>query len=276
MTFRLALAQMLVVGGDADQNLARAEAMIAEAADHGADIVLLPEAMDLGWTHPSARARAEGIPAGRPCTRLQAAALRHQVYVCAGLTERDGDAVYNAAVLVDRDGMLCALHRKINELEIAHASYDRGDRLGVVRTEFGVLGIMICADALAEKEAISRSLCAMGAELILSPCSWAVPPSHDPIQTPYGDLWRRAYGPVASQYSVWIAGVSNVGVIAGGPWDGHHCIGSSLLVGGDGREVLNGPCGASAEALLYADVELRGRQTRAIGGRPHADNGAGR
>ena len=265
MKFRLALAQMQVVGGDPERNLARAEQVIAEAAAGGADIVLLPEAMDVGWTSPLARERAEAIPAGDPSSRLRAAALRHRIYVCAGLTERDGDNVHNSAVLFDREGVVRGVHRKLNELDIAHAVYDPGDRLGVVRTEFGVLGMMICADALAEGGCLTRSLCLMGAEVILSPCSWAVPPGRDAIREPYGDLWRRAYMPVARAYSVWIAAVSNVGVIDGGPWGGHDCIGSSLLIDAQGNEVLAGPYGVAAEVLLYADIEPRGRRLRGKG-----------
>jgi len=265
MPFRLALAQMLVVGGDPERNLARAEEMIAEAARNGADLVLLPETMDIGWTTPTARALARPIPAGEPCTRLQAAARRHRIHVCAGLTERDGEQVFNSAVLIDREGVTRAVHRKINELAIAHALYDQGDRLGVVRTELGVLGMMICADALADRGTVARALCSMGAEVILSPCSWAVPPHHDAVRAPYGDLWRHAYRPVATTHSVWIAAASNVGVVTGGPWDGHDCIGSSLLLDGQGNEILTGPYGVAAEALLYADVETRGRPTRETG-----------
>lgn len=265
MKFRLALAQMQVVGGDTERNLERAEQIIAQAARGGADLVLLPETMDVGWTNPSARERAEPIPGGGPASRLRAAALRHRIYVCAGLTEREGDSVYNSAVLIDRDGAVRGLHRKLNELEIAHAAYDPGDRLGVVQTEFGVFGMMICADALAGSGCLARSLCLMGAEVILSPCSWAVPPRHDTIREPYGDLWRRAYMPVASSFSVWIAAASNVGVVAGGPWGGHECIGSSLLIDAQGNEVLTGPYGVAAEALLYADVETRRQRVRGTG-----------
>lgn len=61
-SFNLALAQMLVTPGDVAGNLARAEQRIASAAAQGADIVLLPEALDCGWAHPSARELAGAIP----------------------------------------------------------------------------------------------------------------------------------------------------------------------------------------------------------------------
>ena len=60
----LALAQMLVSPGQPLENLTRAAARIAEAASAGADIVLLPEALDCGWTHLSAIKMAGGIPDG--------------------------------------------------------------------------------------------------------------------------------------------------------------------------------------------------------------------
>ena len=57
-SFKLALAQMLVEGGRKEANLRRAIERINEAACNGAQIVVLPEAMAIGWTHPSARTEA--------------------------------------------------------------------------------------------------------------------------------------------------------------------------------------------------------------------------
>ena len=52
--FRVALAQMRVTGGDPAGNLRRARDFIERAAAGGAQVVVLPEAMDCGWTHPGA------------------------------------------------------------------------------------------------------------------------------------------------------------------------------------------------------------------------------
>jgi predicted amidohydrolase len=113
---------------------------------------------------------------------------------------------------------------------------------------------MICADAFARGQVLARSLALMGTEVILSPCAWAVPADHDSARDPYGQLWRDNYGPVARDFRIWIAGTSNVGALTTGPWAGRKCIGCSLLVGPDGNEVLMGPYGENAEAILYADV----------------------
>ena len=56
--FNLAMIQMRVEGGQKEANLRHAEQLVAEAAGGGAEAVLLPEVMDLGWTHPSARTRS--------------------------------------------------------------------------------------------------------------------------------------------------------------------------------------------------------------------------
>ena len=53
MGFKLALGQMTVGGGDIEGNLQRAVRMISAAADAGAKVVLLPEALDAGWTNPN-------------------------------------------------------------------------------------------------------------------------------------------------------------------------------------------------------------------------------
>jgi predicted amidohydrolase len=166
---RLALAQISVVGGQLDTNLARAIAVIGTAAESGAEVVILPECMDLGWTHPSARDLAAPIPDGPACQLLMQASREHGIHVSAGLTEQSGQAIYNAAVLIDEQGKLLALHRKINELDIAHDLYATGDRLTVVPTAFGTVGIMICADGRADQAALTRSLGYMGADIILSP-----------------------------------------------------------------------------------------------------------
>ncbi len=110
-------------------------------------------------------------------------------------------------------GQILLHHRKINELEIAHSLYAPGRQLAVAATPLAHFGVMICADAFAQGQVLSRALGYLGADVILSPCAWAVPPDHDPLQEPYGDLWRQCYRPVARDFRLWIAGASQVGRI---------------------------------------------------------------
>ena len=259
---RLGLIQMLVRPGDVSANLSRARRLVGEAAAGGAQVVVLPEAMDCGWTHESARTGAGTVPGGATCVALQDLARDHGVYVCSGLVERGGDRLFNAAVLLDPDGKLLLHHRKLNELDIAHDLYEQGDRLGVARTPLGTLGLMICADGFATGEVISRTLGLMGADVILSPGAWAVPADHDNAKEPYGQVWRDCYVPVAKEFGLWIVGVSNVGPVTSGTWTGRRCIGCSMVVGPDGRVVSQGPYGEDAETVLYVDIERKRRGVR--------------
>ncbi len=97
----------------------------------------------------------------------------------------------------------------------------------------------------------------MGAQLILSPCAWAVPADHDNAREPYGQLWRDSYSALAKLYDLTIIGVSNVGPMTSGPWAGRKCIGCSLAMGPSGEVLLTGPYGEQAEAHLSVDVSLR-------------------
>lgn len=254
---RVAAAQMLVEGGAVEQNLRRAEQMIAEAAAAGCELVVLPECLDVGWLHPDAPRLAEAIPGPRTA-RLAAAAARGRILVAAGLTERAGEDLYNAAVLLDRDGTLLTLHRKINVLEIAQRLYSIGDRLQVARTHLGRVGINICADNFPNTLDIGRVLGRLGAAVLLSPSAWAVDADHDNRRQPYGALWEEAYGQLARQFQMPVVGASNVGPLEAGPWAGRKCIGCSLIVGADGRKVAVGPYGAPS--LVTATVELPPRR----------------
>jgi predicted amidohydrolase len=168
-------------------------------------------------------------------------------------------------VLLDARGCVLLHHRKINELDIAHDLYGRGDRLGVATTPWGRLGLMICADGFARGQIVSRTLGAMGARVILSPCAWAVPADHDNAREPYGRIWLENYGVVARDCHLWIAGCSNVGWIEDGPWRGRKCIGSSLVIGPTGDPILRGPYGVEAETILFVDVNPESAGTDGVG-----------
>jgi predicted amidohydrolase len=251
---KLALAQMLVLPDRLDENLRRAERLIRDASRKGAEVVLLPETMDLGWCAPADRENSGPVKTGPSCRRLRSAAVKYRMHVCSGFTERGPDGVFNSAVLIDPKGRILLHHRKINELSIGRAFYGPGDRLGVAETPWGRIGLMICADANASGYAISRSLCMMGARIILSPCAWAVPPGYDNVKEPYGKLWVDAYGAIGREFGTTVAGCSNVGPIGHGEWKGWDCIGNSIAVGPDGRELLRGPFGPVSESLLFLEI----------------------
>jgi predicted amidohydrolase len=255
-TLRIGMAQILVEGGQPEANLARAVRQVEEAAAAGCQVVVLPECLDLGWTDPSAHRLAEPIPGARS-ERLAQAARANRIFVAAGLVERSEQQIFNAAVLLDKAGHICLHHRKINELDIAQDLYATGDRLAVAHTELGVLALNICADNAPDSLAIGQVLARMGAQLLLSPCAWAVTADHDNEQEPYGEMWRNAYGELSRLYHLPVVGVSNVGRLRAGPWQGRKAIGCSLAMGAGGKLLAQGPYGETAEALVVVDMPVR-------------------
>lgn len=260
--YTLAMVQMTVDGGSLDQNLERASRYIASAAARGAKIALLPEMMDLGWTNSSARELAFSIPDGKTCRFLCNVAKKSKIYVCAGIAEKDNGHIYNSAVLISPSGEVILKHRKLNELDIAHDLYSQGDRLGVVPTELGTIGLYICADASASGNTLSKSLGYMGADVILSPSAWAVPPGFNNDSTPYGEPWISAYEEVSRLFDLWVVGVSNVGKLTEGPWKEWDCIGNSLAYAPGGIQKIQAPFGADADTIIYLDITLRERPAR--------------
>jgi predicted amidohydrolase len=76
-------------------------------------------------------------------------ARRHHRWISAGCLEKDGDKVYNSAVIIDRSGRIVLKHRKIDTLPwLTKDLYDLGnpEDIRTVDTEFGRLGLTICAD----------------------------------------------------------------------------------------------------------------------------------
>ncbi len=252
---RIGMGQMLVEGGRALDNLNRAAAIIEGAGAANCDVVVLPECLDAGWTHSSAWETASRIP-GRSSDLLCDAARGAGLFVAAGVVERDGDKLYNSAVLISPEGEILLKHRKINELEIALDLYTRGDALRVANTSIGCVGLTICADNFPETLVLSEALAQMGATLILSPCAWAVDADHDNYAEPYGGLWSGSYSTLTKNRDLSIVGVSNVGWLTDGPWEGRKCIGCSMAYGPGAKLLAQAPYGEDAEILLIAEVPL--------------------
>lgn len=149
-SFKVAMVQMSVQGNNIPANLATATRLLKQAAAGNARVAVLPECMDIGWTHPGSLHNATAIPDGVVFKTLSHLAKELNMFICSGLTEKDKEKTYNSAVLIDNKGHLLLKHRKINELDIGKPYYALGDRINVIDTELGRLGIMICADAIVE------------------------------------------------------------------------------------------------------------------------------
>ena len=229
----IGMGQLLVEGGEPERNLDRAAEMIKDAAGQGCDIVLLPECLDLAWTHDSCRAEAQPIP-GIYSDQFCQIAQEYQIHICCGLTEFDSDAVFNTAILVDDHGEILLKYRKINVLEVARGMYQTGQSLSVVDTRFGKIGVNICSDNYENSLDIGFVLARMGAQLILSPSSWTTNYFITEVDNPYGEKWIGPYRTLAELFNLVIINATSVGTIVGGPYQGMKMVGCSLAVGPTG------------------------------------------
>ena len=255
-TLKVGIGQMRVIGGAPEVNLDTAVDFIRKASEQQCDLVVLPEALDFGWTNTKAKTEAHPIP-GPYSAILTDAARQHRIHVVAGLTEKDGDRVYNAAVLIAPDGEILHKHRKINILDIARDLYTPGRTLAVTETALGRIGLDICADNWPSVRPIGHTLALMGADLIVSPSAWAVPPDHDNEKDPYGGPWIDAFTDIAQTHGVPVIGVSNVGTIADGPWAQWLVIGASLVVSHDGQVQQQCDYTSTDQHLYVIDVALK-------------------
>ena len=222
------MAQILVEGGEPNRNLERALESIEECKRLCCDLVILPETLDLGWTHPSAFSEAQEIP-GQRSQIICDAARTNNIWVCLGLTEKENSKVFNTAILIDRLGNIVLKYRKINVLEEAFDFYEIGNCLSTIETEFGRIGLNICSDNYADSLHLSHALCRMGAQIILSPSSWTVDYSVTEDDDPYHDKWTRPYKYITKLYENVLLGVTSVGYLVGGPYEGRKSIGCSLV-----------------------------------------------
>lgn len=252
---KIAMIQMQVVFSEPEQNLAHAEELVAQAAAGGAQICVLPECMDLGWGNPQAVQLAQPIP-GTISQKLCEIAQKYQVHLVSGLTEREGEKIYNTALLVSEEGKILIKHRKINILTGVEDVYAVGDRVSVAETVFGKIGIDICADNAVTSLCIGHTLARMGAQILLSPCAWAVEPDYDYETKSYGDGWHTSYARLSSLYEIPVLGVSNVGRVAEGSWMGWSAIGNSIAYDCNGQVLAVLPYGETAECVKIVEAEL--------------------
>jgi predicted amidohydrolase len=150
-----------------DANLSQFCALVDRAADAGADLVCLPETLlGIGTGGPGP---VDALPIPGPATEAFGERARaRKLWICAGLSEREGRRIYNSAVLIDRQGHLIGKYRKTHlPIQEVEAGFTPGRELPVWDTEFGKVGMLICHDTAFPEPA--RVLALKGAELVLLP-----------------------------------------------------------------------------------------------------------
>lgn len=209
------MAQIVALDGDRAGNLARIEHAIIEASRQGVDIIVFPETCVLGWVNPDAHQLAHPIP-GADSQQLSAWAKQHKIHICIGLSEKDGDRLYDSVILIDDTGKLLLKHRKINILtELMTPPYSKGSAVEVVETKFGTIGLLICADTF--EESVLTQMKAKQPELLLVPYGWAAKKEDWPV---HGQELVKVVKNASKTIGCPVVGTNLVGQISQGPWRG--------------------------------------------------------
>ncbi|MCH1999483.1 hydratase, partial [Achromobacter xylosoxidans] len=169
----VASVQTAPVMGEVAANVARSIELVEQAAAQGARLVVLPELANTGYVFASrqeAHALAESVPDGPSSQAWIALAQRLRIYLVAGIAERSGGRLYNAAIIAGPDGYL-GTYRKLHLWGDENLFFEPGDLgLPVFDTEFGRLGVAICYDGWFPE--VYRLLALRGADIVAVPTNW--------------------------------------------------------------------------------------------------------
>lgn len=245
---RVACLQMRPAIGEKQQNVSRSLAMIAAAAQAGANLVVLPELCNSGYifaTRDEAFGLAEEIPGGETARAWAAAAARHGVYIVAGIAERDGSALYNSAAVIGPQGFI-GKYRKNHLWGAENLFFEPGDLgMPVFRTAFGRIAAAICYDIWFPET--FRLAALQGADMLCVPTNWVPIPGQPADMLAMANI--LAMGGAHSN-SLFVAAADRIGEERGQPF-----IGRSLVVGPQGWPVA-GPASADREEIVQAEVNL--------------------
>ncbi|MEY3174305.1 MAG: (R)-stereoselective amidase [Planctomycetota bacterium] len=167
-TVRLAAVHFAPSAGETPlEKCQQFEPLIRRAAEQRADLVVLPETLTWFNSRRPMSEAAEPLP-GPSTNYFAELAKRYNLYIVAGLLERDQHRIYNVAALLTPDGQLAGVYRKVclprGEID---AGIMPGSEYPVFDTRFGRLGMMVCYDGFFPE--VARELRNRGAEVIAFP-----------------------------------------------------------------------------------------------------------
>lgn len=237
-------------GSTPEKNLELYAQFVYEAGRLGLDIVCLPELITVVGTGKRSFEVAQPIP-GPDTEVLSRAARAGRVWVVAGLAEKDGQDVYNTAVLIDREGKLAGKYRKVHlPREEWKEGITPGSEYPVFVTDFGRVAIQICYDWFFPESHASFAL--RGAEIIFAP-TW-------------GETFPDSEGRVHGENVFRVRARDNGVYLVASVYDG-----SSMIIDPMGRILVSNQ---GKEGLFWCEIDLAQRESwpwvgywRAIGPR---------
>jgi beta-ureidopropionase len=176
------------VTGTVEHSVARAKELLSLSHEQGAELVSFSALFSNPWfpSRPKADPApfAETIP-GPLTDEFRRLAGDYSMVIVLPLCERDGSRYYNSAAVIDADGTLLGVYRKVHIPQIP-LWYEKGcftpgnTGFPVFKTRYLTLGVQICWDNFFPEG--SRALGLGGAQLIVAPTAAAMK-THERWQT---------------------------------------------------------------------------------------------
>ncbi len=170
---KTALAQISCTAGDINSNCVKISDYAGRAAQKGCGIIIFPEMSDTGYVTSIIKKSASAWPGLAYDTCLEAA-LKYKIHVICGLSEREGDSIYNSVGIFSPDGRLISKYRKahlfpadpINE----HQCFKSGNSFSTAEIGGLIWGLTICYDLRFPE--IYRGLAISGAQILVNCSAW--------------------------------------------------------------------------------------------------------
>jgi len=232
------------------ENLASILGGVSEAVAKQANLVVFPECSLSGYIFHSreeALPFAEAVPG--PSTEEVASRCRELgVYVVFGLLEREGDRLFNAAVLVGPQGLIAGYRKNHLPFLGVDRFVDIGDRpFAVHQTPIGSIGLYICYDIVFPES--SRVMTLMGADILALPTNFP--------QVRRETLATYVVNTRAIENRVHVVAADRVGSERG-----YAFAGLSKIVSASGKTL--GLASPDKEEIIYGEVSLDSAQEKRL------------
>lgn len=168
----VAAVQMSCFPGEKERNLRKAQDLIMEACDKGAELIVTPELFSTGYSVKELDMElAEPIP-GKTTSWMERIAKERNVYICGAILEhgQSKGVIYDTAVIVSPEGVK-GVYRKVCLWDSEKIRFKHGSFFPVIQTKFGVIGIQICYEVGWPE--VARILTLKGAEILVYSCAFS-------------------------------------------------------------------------------------------------------
>ncbi len=210
LNVKVACLKMDVKIGNIAENIRKSVQMINEAADNGAELIVLPEMANSGYNFDNRQEAirlAENLEDSESVKAWCGAARDRNVYIVSGITEIDGTDLYNTAVMIGPEGLI-GKYRKLHLWEEEFLWFEPGNLgLPVFHTPIGKIGIVICYDMWFPET--YRILAAQGADIVCVPTNWVTIDSLPDNMKNFGPVLAMA---AAHSNGIYVAAADRVGI----------------------------------------------------------------